>query len=393
MTVVHVMTAPISLFFLAGQVSFMRNAGFSVHAIASPGPELAAFGAQEGATVLAVDMPRRITPLRDLLALWRLWKALRGIRPHIVHAHTPKGGLLGMIAAWLARVPVRVYHIRGLPFVTATGLRRSLLRATERVSCGLAHRVLAVSQSMRTIALEDGLCGEEKIKVLLGGSGNGVDATGRFVPQVPAVRADARAKLAIPSDALVIGFVGRLVRDKGVVELATAWNDLRERIPGLHLLLLGHTASENAVPAEVLAALRADSRVHLTGHARDMPQLYAAMDVVALPTYREGFPNVALEAAAMELPIVATSVPGCVDAVQDGITGVLVPPRDARALAEALLRYLGEPELRIQHGRAGRRRVLVEFRREAIWEAIASEYRSLLEHRCPGSERPEPRAC
>jgi len=377
-TIVHVMTAPVSLVFLAGQVSFMRNAGYSVHAITSPGPELVSFGAREGVSVLAVDMPRRITPLQDVVALWGLWRALRRIRPDIVHAHTPKGGLLGMLAAWLARVPVRVYHMRGLPFVTAAGSRRRLLRATERFSCALAHRVLAVSHSIRTIAVDERLCEKDKIKVLLGGSGNGVDATGRFVPQAPAVRAEAREALAIPADALVIGFVGRLVRDKGVVELATAWRRLRERISGLHLLLVGPPESEDAVPGEVLAALRADPRVRLTGHARDMPRLYAAMDVVALPTYREGFPNVALEAAAMEIPIVATSVPGCVDAVQHGITGLLVPPRDAAALGDALGRYLEDPTLRKLHGVTARRRVLVEFRREGIWQAVVDEYRSLL---------------
>lgn len=391
--IVHVMTAPVSLFFLAGQVSYMRSAGFTVHAISSPGPALTAFGVQEGVPVLAVEMPRRITPLQDLVALWRLWGALRRIRPDIVHAHTPKGGLLGMMAAWLARVPVRIYHVRGLPFVTATGPRRRLLRTTERVSCGLAHRVLAVSHSMRTIAVEEGFCRDDKVKVLLGGSGNGVDATGRFVPQPPSVRMAARASLAIPADALVIGFVGRLARDKGVVELARAWTQLRERWPGLYLLLAGALDESDAVPGEVVAALKADPRVRFAGHSEDMPRLYAAMDVVALPTYREGFPNVALEAAAMELPIVVTAVPGCVDAVRDGVTGTFVPPREPRALEAALQRYLEEPGLQARHGQAGRRRVLAEFRREAIWAALAAEYRALLERRVPRPARAERPTC
>jgi glycosyltransferase involved in cell wall biosynthesis len=147
----------------------------------------------------------------------------------------------------------------------------------------------------------------------------------------------------------------------------------------LHLLLIGQLESQDAVVADTMAALQADSRVRFIGVDWDTPRLYAAMDVLALPTYREGFPNVALEASAMALPIVATSVPGCVDAIQDGTTGILVAPRDARALADALQRYLSDPRLRAKHGEAGRRRVLAEFRREAIWEAIAAEYRSLLE--------------
>jgi glycosyltransferase involved in cell wall biosynthesis len=324
-------------------------------------------------------MTRRITPLRDLASLCRIYLALRRIHPEIVHAHTPKGGLLGMMAAWLARTPVRVYHLRGLPLLTATGARRWLLRFTEWTSCALAHRVFAVSHSMRTIALEEGLCGGDKITVLASGSGNGVDATGRFKPLDQAVRLSARAEHRIPADALVIGFVGRLVRDKGVVELASAWRQLREGNPRLHLLLVGPFEPDDPLPLDVVAGLESDPRVHLTGLDRDIPRLYAAMDVVALPTYREGFPNVALEAAAMELPVVATAVPGCIDAVHDGVTGTLVPSGDALALAQALQQYLSDAPLRAKHREAARRRVLAEFRREAIWQAIAEEYRTLLE--------------
>jgi glycosyltransferase involved in cell wall biosynthesis len=394
-----VVTVPTSLFFLTGQVSFMRARGFDVHAVASPDPFLARFGEQEGIPVYPVPLTRSITPLQDLRALWRLWRLLRRLAPDVVHAHTPKGGLLGMIAAWLARVPARVYHIRGLPLVTATGWRRRLLAATERTSCTLAHRVLAVSHSMRQIAVAEGLCDPGKVTVLAGGSGNGVDAAGRFVPQPAHVRRDARVRHGIPQDALVIGFVGRIVREKGAVELATAWRSLREADPRLHLLLVGRVdadGAEDAIPPEVLAELRSDPRVHLTGVEPETPPLYAAMDVVALPTYREGFPNVALEAAAMALPIVATRVPGCVDAVEDGATGVLVPARDPDALAGALRRYLADASLRARHGSAARARVLASFQGEAIWSAMAAEYGALLaarsgratpRRRAPRSER------
>lgn len=384
-TVVHVTTAPLSLRFLAGQGSFMRRAGFALHAVSSPGPELGAFGEEERVAVHAVEMTRRMTPLQDLRALWELWRLLRQIRPQIVDGHTPKGGLLAMIAGWLARTPVRVYHLRGLPLLTASGPRRWILRYTEWTSCRLAHRVLAVSNSMRSIAIHERLCDARRIKVLLGGSGQGVDAAGRFQPLGEDVRRAVRAEHGIPRDALVIGFVGRLVRDKGVRELAIAWQRLRERHPGLHLLGVGPSEAEDAVPEKVMASLRSDPRIHFTGWTLDTPRLYAAMDVVALPTYREGFPNVPLEAAAMSLPVVATSVPGCVDAVLDGVTGLLVPPRDAAALADALERYLSSPSLRAAHGEAGRRRVLLEFRREAIWEALADEYRELLAATRPGA--------
>jgi glycosyltransferase involved in cell wall biosynthesis len=228
------------------------------------------------------------------------------------------------------------------------------------------------------------------MKVLGGGSGNGVDAKVRFRPASEQARSAARAALGVPQDALVVGFVGRLVRDKGVVELAMAWAALRERHPRLHLLLVGPLERERGgdmLPPEVRGRLENDERVHLTGMVRDTSRLYPAMDMVALPTYREGLPNVALEAAAMALPIVATAIPGCLDAVQDGITGTLVPPRDPGALEEALERYLVDPALRALHGESARRRVLSEFRREAIWEAVAAEYQRLLAAR-PGSAAP-----
>jgi glycosyltransferase involved in cell wall biosynthesis len=328
-------------------------------------------------------MSRRITPWHDLVSVVGLWGRLRTIRPEMVHAHTPKGGLLGMIAAALARVPVRLYHIRGLPFQTATGFKRRLLRWSERVSCLLAHEVLCVSHSLREVAVAERICPAGKVNVLCAGSGNGVDARGRFNPARvgPRTRQAIRQRYQIPDDALVIGFVGRIVRDKGLVELAAAWECLRAERPDLHLLLVGPFEPQDPVPSEVETQLRRDDRVHLAGEVSDTPALYAAMDMVTLPTYREGFPNVPLEAAAMELPVVATRVAGCIDAVVDGITGTLVPPRDAAALAVALRKYASDPALRRRQGMAGRERALRDFAPELIWQALYQEYDRLLRAR------------
>jgi glycosyltransferase involved in cell wall biosynthesis len=383
MRLLHITTVSMSLTFLRGQIGFMQRRGLQVSVLSSPGPELAEIASAEGADTAAVSMSRHITPLRDLAALAALVRAMRRLRPTIVHAHTPKGGLLGMIAAALCRVPVRIYHMRGLPLMGAGGWKRRLLRSTERVACGLAHEVICVSQSVRTAAVAAGLCPPDRIRVLLGGSGNGVDACGRFDPTTHGrdARRRVRSGMGISEQDMVIGFVGRVVRDKGVTELAAAWQELRGERPDVHLLLVGPLEPQDPLPAGVEAMLRADERVHMTGMTWDTPPLYAAMDVVVLPTYREGFPNVPLEAAAMELPVVATRVPGCVDAVVDGETGLLVEPRDAVDLARALRRYLADPELRRQHGCAGRRRVLSDFQPHGIWEAVYAEYLRLLQDR------------
>ncbi|MEW5918314.1 MAG: sugar transferase [Gemmatimonadota bacterium] len=365
-----------SLVFLRGQVGFMQQRGIDVSVLSSPGPDLDDFSRTNGVRAYSVHMRRAITPLSDLAALWAMLRVVLSLRPHIVHAHTPKGGLLGMLAAALGGVPFRVYHMRGLPMTTASGWRRALLWLTEWIACRLAHRVFCVSHSLRRLAVIARVCSANRIDVPFGGSGNGVDATERFNRGLLAAdaRSETRAKFDVPQNARVIGFVGRLVRDKGIVELAQAWRRLRDEFPDAHLLLVGPLEAHDPIPRDVEQQLRNDDRVHFAGMDWNTPPLYAAMDVVALPTYREGFPNVPLEAAAMELPVVATRIPGCIDAIAEGETGLLVVTGDANGLAVALSRYLSDAKLRAVHGAAGRERVLREFSQERIWERIYEEY-------------------
>jgi len=179
--------------------------------------------------------------------------------------------------------------------------------------------------------------------------------------------------------------VGRVVRDKGLIELAQAWRGLREEWPSLHLLVAGPFESEDPIPADVEATLRSDPRVHLAGMVHDMPSIYRTLDLLVLPSYREGFNTALLEAAAMGLPVVATRIPGCVDAVRDGETGLLVPVRDAQALTAAIGTYLGDPALRRRHGANGRRRARREFEPGRLREALFQEYIRLLGRRgCGG---------
>lgn len=376
------MTVPISLGFLRGQAGFLKERGFEISVATSPGPQLEAFCAEEGVTGYGVEMPRQISPLRDLVAVLRLTKVIRARHPDIVHAHTPKGGLLGMIAASLAGVPVRVYHLRGLIFETASGPTRVLLKTTERLSCLLANRVICVSPSVREETIRHGLCNPGKLIVANKGSGNGVDAVHRFSPllteRVPRILHDEPALSDTP---LIVGFVGRLVRDKGIVDLVQAWQIVREAIPNAHLILIGETELRDPVPPDILGQMNSKQHIHFIGPVEihsEMATYYHSMDLLVLPTYREGFPNVILEASAMALPVVATNATGCVDAVVDGVTGTLVPVGDPENLAKAILAYLRDPALRKNHGEAGRERVLRDFRPEDIWQAIYETYMELL---------------
>lgn len=376
--IVHVFTVPLSLIFLRGQVAFMRARGHEITVVTAPGPELDAFGKREGVRVHSVPMSRRIAPAEDLSSLRHLAAFLREVRPDVVHAHTPKGGLLGTTAAFVARVPARIYHMRGLPLVTARGAQRALLATTERTACRLATHVLCVSASLLEEAVANRLVEAAKARVLASGSGNGVDCEGRFNPDAAdsnAVHA-LRARLGVGNSPLV-GFVGRLVRDKGIVELANAWRRVRERVPTAHLIIAGMFEERDAVPESVRARLANDSRVHILGFVDDTTTLYGAIDVLAFPSHREGFPNVLAEAASMRVPVVAARAVGNVDAIVDGVTGTLVPIGNAEALAEGLERYLTDHAMSTAHGGAARARVQREFRRERVWQALAEFYESL----------------
>jgi glycosyltransferase involved in cell wall biosynthesis len=380
---IHATTVPAALTFFRGQIRFMREAGFEVHVLSSPGPVLIEFSKSECVEAHAAEMKRSISPIHDLGALWRIYRELRKTRPDIVHAHTPKAGLLVMIAAFLARTPARIYHIHGLPMITATGVKRILLRLSEKVACALAHKVLCVSKSVQEVAIDENLCDKQKIKVLLQGSINGVDSANRFNPYRfgPHERLNIRTELGIAPNDRVIGYVGRIVRDKGWIELSDAWRLLREEYPDSHLLVIGPFEPQDPVPQDVRMLLQTDPRIHLMGQIADVPRYFTAMDLVVLPSYREGLPCVPLEAAAMQLPVVATKIPGCIDAVVDGVTGTLVHPRDSVSLAQAIGRYLADPELRARHGLAARERIVRDFSPEKIWQAILAEYEEFLEAR------------
>jgi glycosyltransferase involved in cell wall biosynthesis len=377
----HMTTVPMTLGFVKGQVGYMKAAGIEVSALSSPGERLDAFAEEEQVPVYRVPITRRVTPVKDIIALGAVKRVFSRVRPHIVHAHSPKAGLLGMTAAALARVPVRVYHMCGLPMTTATGVRRQLLKWSEIAACAFAHQVFCVSASVRQQAIDEGLCRPEKIKVLASGSSNGVDTVKRFNPGRldPGRREAVRARLGIAPESRVIGFVGRIVRDKGVRELIEAWAMLRDEFPDLHAIVIGPFEEQDTIGREAKARLLNDPRIHFVGVDWDVAAYYLSFDVFVLPTYREGLSDVLLEAAAMYLPTVATRVPGCVDAVKDGVTGTLVPARDPVALAQAIRCYLTNPELRRAHGEAGRARVVADFAQEPLWELVLREYARLLD--------------
>jgi len=383
--IVHAVTSPLTLILMRGQLAYLRRSGFEVSVISSPREahwSLEQIAQQEQVQAVPVPMERGISPVQDLAAAWRLYRTLRRLRPDVVNAGTPKAGLLVGLAAWLARVPVRVHTLRGLRSETSSGMKGAMLHLAELIACRTAHRVICNSPSLRDRAIALGLTDPRRSLVMGKGSSNGVEIA-RFQTNDGLVRraAELRAYLDLPAGAPVIGFVGRLAHDKGIAELIGAFDLLRAKCQELRLLLLGAKEAGDPLPAKVHERLDRDPQIVCTGAVPDAAPYYQLMTVYALPTYREGFPNSVLEAQAAGLPVVTTRATGAVDSILDGVTGILVPPGDPKALADALQRLLEDPELAARMGRAGRERVVRDFRPEAIWEALGTLYRDLLRER------------
>lgn len=374
MKLLHVTTVPSTLRFLEGQSTRLREEGIEVQLLSSPGEELEEIARREGVLSAGVEMSRSISPVLDLVSLVRLVRTLRKIRPDILHAHTPKAGLLATTAGRLTGVPVCIYQIHGLRYTTTTGLRRLLLTSAERVACLLAQQVLSVSPSILETAEYDRIIRPGKGAVIGSGTINGVDVAAFDPAPHLAAASAARSQLGIPAEAPVVGFIGRLVADKGIEELAEAWRTVRERTPRAHLLLVGEAEDGDPVPPGAMQALAEDPTVHFAGQRADVRPLLAAMTVLTLPSYREGFGQTLLEASAMGVATVGSDIPGIRDAIVDGDTGLLVPAKDAGALAACLIKLLEDPDMCTRLGRAGRRRALAEFDRETVRELFLAHY-------------------
>ena len=378
---VYIVTDQISVRpLLGGQLAWLADRGWKASVICgSEDREPPPVGQVQ---IHIVKMRRPISVLSDTATLWRLVGVLRELRPAIVNAGTAKAGLLGMLASWFAGVPVRVYCLRGLRLETTRGLKRALLTLTEKLACCCAHRVICVSSGLRQKALQLALADAEKLVVIGRGSSAGVDVN-RFAktPEQHQRAAELRRSLNIPASAPVVGFIGRLTRDKGIVELVEAFETVSHQLPDARLLLVGCYEEGDPVPANTQQKIASNPRIHCVGFVDNTSDYFHAIDVLSLPTHREGFPNVALEAAAAEKPVAATRATGVVDAVLDGVTGLLSAIGEPQELAMNLLTLLTNNQLAEEMGRTARRRVEAEFSIEQVSAGLESFYLNLCRER------------
>jgi glycosyltransferase involved in cell wall biosynthesis len=362
---------------LGARLRALRNAGFHVLLLSSPGPLLDITAAREQVERIELPMRRSIAPLADLVSLYRLWRLIGKYRPDLVEFGTPKAGLLGTLAAWLRGVPRRVYTLRGLKLESTSGLKRRILLAAERMAARCAHVVLCNSESLRAEALALRLAPYRKLRLLGEGSSNGVDIE-RFSPGPSTVR----EQLGIPHYVPVIGFAGRLTRDKGLPELCEAFDLILCAEPSTRLLLVGwFDVAEDAVDPGLRMRILRHPQIYCTGFVPDTAPYYRAMDLLVLPTWREGFPNVVLEAAATGIPVVTTECTGARDSVLPEITGLMIPPGHPDAIYEAVMKLIRDPKRRQLMGRSARAWILEHYVESRVVGMTVDYYKGLLDAR------------
>ena len=350
---------------------------FKVELATSPSESLPNVGLNEGLVVHPVPMTRGISVLDDLVSVLRMVRVLSKVRPALVHSYTPKAGLVTMLAAWMCRVPVRVHTFTGLIFPTEHGLKQKMLIWVDRLICACATHIVPEGLGVKK-DLESFRITRKPLRVIGYGNIAGVD-TARFAPVATGVAQSAdelRARLGLGSDKFLFCFVGRLNKDKGLAELLQAFSALPTTA---HLALIGDLDRTAPVDAATLAAIRSHPRAHALGFLGDIRSALGAADLLVLPSYREGFPNVLLEAGAMALPVIATDINGCNEVIEPGFNGWLVPPRDSTALEEAMRQAMQMPaSMRDQMGQNARARIQQRFERQQHWERMVAFYQALL---------------
>ena len=353
---------------MRGQIDWLSNHGYEIEVCTSS----EGLSGLEGAKILDsirvhhfIDMTRDISIIKDFKALLHWIKLIRRLRPEFLIANTPKASLLSLIAGRICNVPKRIYILRGLRFETATGLSRFILRQMELICVRSAHVVVAVSPSLAKLAVAEGFA-PQKIRVIGQGSSNGVDAT-RFHPSSPETRRNIRSQHGYSDDDFVLGFVGRLTPDKGINTLVEAVDLLIEKYPNIRLLTVG--------PSE---GSKIDSPWALNLGAVEKPEdIYPIFDALVFPTRREGFPNATLEAAACEIPVIASNATGAIDSVVDGVTGFIANVDDSESFANKIEKLVTDRALGQTLGRNGRMRVLENFAPEMIWAGLDKIYQSM----------------
>ena len=431
----RITTVPQSLkILLKGQLGYMKSKGFEVIGISSPGNEIKCIIEDQGVEVYKVSMSRQITPLKDLLALFKLILFFKKENPVIVHTHTPKAGILGMLAAKVTNVPIRLHTVAGMPLMEAKGYKKTVLESVEKLTYFCASKVYPNSKGLESFILENNYAKKEKVKLLANGSTNGID-TSYFNSEIYTQQQNLflKKQLGIPEHSFVFIFVGRLVADKGIKELVQAFKAYsskgigdkihlpdnllssplrvsREMISltdsgispnrielnsqlgikkavrtapinrNVKLLLVGpYETHLDPLDRETIDEIENNPNIISVGFQEEVRPYFAVSDALVFPSYREGFPNVVMQAGAMNLPSIVSDIIGCNEIIIDGKNGIIIPPKDTKELENAMQRLVEDSLLFKRLKSQARELIITRYEQVVVWEALFDEYVKLLE--------------
>lgn len=372
---IRITTVPVSLKgLLKGQLNFMKEHYHVIGISSDDNGRLQEVAIQENISVIPVEMTRKITPLKDLIAVWKLYRIFKRIKPSIVHTHTPKAGTLGMIAAYFAAVPIRLHTIAGLPLLEATGNKRKLLNFVEKLTYRFATKIYPNSFGLKAIILENKFTIENKLKVIGCGSSNGIDTSFFNYHLYSEVdKKKIKNDLGISNADYVFIFVGRLVKDKGINELIAAFDKLTVSIKNIKLLLVGDY-EKDLDPLEDITKkiIENNNQIIVTGWQTDVRPYFSIANVLTFPSYREGFPNVVMQAGAMGIPSIVTDINGCNEIIKEGINGVIIPVKNETVLFDQMKSFL-EDKYSLNKGLI-RQNIIENYEQKFIWVKLLEEY-------------------
>ena len=363
--------------FYPGQIEALNKAGLKTTVICADDPNIRDYIPAD-TDFYPVEFSRVLSPLRDIKAFLKLYRIFSIRKFDIVQYSTPKASLLGSIAAFLARVPIRIYILWGLYYMGQSGLKKLMFKTYERIICLLSTNIIPIAHEMVDFVETEGLTKSSKCEVMLNGSACGIDLE-KFNPERwQDSHKEIRNSLNIPESSIVIGTIARLTGDKGINELVTAVDMLCDEIPSLYLLLIGNQEQKDRLLPSTEQIIANYPRIKAVGWQKNPLPYYAAMDIFCLPTHREGFGKVNLEAEAMGLPVVSTNIIGPRESVENGVTGFLVEPKSSKALIEPLKKLILDAGLRKEMGRKGIERIKQKFDSKHIIQAVVEHRLKLL---------------
>ena len=371
--VLHVVNISfVTRYFFGCQFKYLKNkTGNSYFLACSPSVEHTADAENYGYIPFDLEVKRNISPIHDLVSIFKLFKFIKKNKIEFVVGHTPKGGMIAMLASYFANTQNRIYFRHGIIYETSTGFKKIILKTIEKLSGTLATKVVCVSKSVKEFSERDKLNNSDKNIILGLGSCNGVDTEVDYNPNL--ISADTisqfKKKLKIEDEDFVVGFVGRLVKDKGIQDLVKAWVKLLESTRGIKLLLVGPFEERDTLSEEIKQIINLEKTIINTGLVNHTNLYYSCMDILILPTYREGFPTSVLEAGAMQIPVITTRATGCEESIIANETGVFTT-HNIDDICRNILYYKNNPNIKFQHGKNARNFVTKNFEQKIIWDII-----------------------